>query len=60
MPSFNYGYNGQILMNISVNPNLDSPTVFKQKMEETLYPLVEQYLPYALAITAIALLVKKI
>ena len=58
MSNFNYGYNGQIL--ITVNPNLDTPSEFKQKMEDTLYPLVNQYLPYALAITAIALLIKKI
>jgi hypothetical protein len=59
MFSHNYGHNDQILI-IEVPFGLDSPEVFKQKIEDTFYPLVNQYLPYALAITAIMVLIRKI
>jgi hypothetical protein len=58
MHHFSNAHTHQIL--ISVPFGLDPPETFKTKVEDTFYPLANQYLPYALAITAIMVLIRKI
>jgi hypothetical protein len=59
MYSFNYGHVDKILI-VTVPPGMDTPEVFKQKLEDNFYPFVNQYVPYALAITAILILIRKL